>query len=48
MWQTLASICCTYLFMYYSPAYFKVWIFDKYDDDLDSKTTFFCTCLMIG
>lgn len=34
MWQTLASICCTYLLMYYSPAYFKVWIFDKYEDDL--------------
>ena len=45
MWQALASICCTHLLMYYSPAYFKVWIFDKYEDDLDSKRLSFAHVL---
>ena len=48
MLQTLASICCTYLLIYYSPAYFKVWIFDKYEDDLDSKRLSFAHVLWLA
>lgn len=48
MWQTLASICCTYLVMYYSPAYFEVWIFDNHEDNLDSKWLSFAHVLWLA